>query len=246
MGREFRTPAVVTGTRKTGESNAEITLFSPDSGVLRATVYAGRSSSKAIRPPLFSIGEFFLQKTASGHYTLTDARLVEACPFEFTLGQIAAASFITELANLTGESDSRGCFVLLSSALLALAGDDSANNCDRVMIQFVWQLMKNAGFVSPLDCCPVCSRTYTADELLFFSTNLNSFCCENCAEDKGIFIGPGARKYFLITSSMDFDTALTVPLNDATARRLRTVMVRISVHLTAGRLKTVRSGMLDS
>lgn len=245
MERNIKTEAIVVGTRKLGEINRGVTLLSPNLGIIEAVIYGGQKSRKASRPPLFSIGEFYLQHSPeTGRCSLADVSLISDCPFEFSLQQVGIASFMTELGRKIGEPDPARTYALLSSALLALSHSEDESRRSVVLIQFVWQLMKTAGFAADMDCCPICDKPYSEKQLLAYSASLNFFCCENCADGRRLVMGPGARKYFRLTLQMDFSQAIEVPLLESTASRLRRLMISYADEVSGHRLRTVESGML--
>ncbi len=245
MERNIKTEAIVVGTRKLGEINRGITLLSPDLGIIEAVIYGGQKSRKASRPPLFSIGEFYLQHSPeTRRYCLTDVSLISDCPFEFSLRQVGIASFMAELGRKVGEPDPRQTYKLLYSALQELSRSHEEPGLSIVLIQFVWQLMKAAGFTTDMDLCPICEKPYSENQVLAYSASLNFFCCENCADDKRLFLGPGARKYFGLTLQMDFNQAIEVPLLQSTASRLRRLMISYADEVSGHRLRTVESGMV--
>jgi DNA repair protein RecO len=245
MERSITVQAVVIGTRKAGEINREITLLCSDLGIIRVLIYGGQKSLKALKPPLFSIGSFFLTAgRAEGKYTLSDVRYEASCPFEFDLGQVGIASFFAELAQIAGGSDPSQAFPLIREALerLSLAADETQRNI--ILIQYVWQLFKIAGIVADPAVCPICGKTYGAKEISYFSTSINFFCCEACADCKSLFIGPGARKYLALTYPMSFEEALDIPLLPSTALRMRRIMITYSMHVSGHMLRTVQSSMV--
>lgn len=245
MERNTKTAAVVIGTQKLGEINKSLTLLTPDLGIIRAVIYGGQKSRKALRPPLFSIGTFYLLANPTAHsWSLTDAELDSRCPFEFDLDSVPVASFMAELSQKIGESDCRQVFTLLSDALIALAVAQDQIGKNQILIQFVWHLVKIAGLVSDINSCPVCERRLGDKEISYFNSSINSFCCEPCSDNKALILGPGARKYLALTSQMDFLPSLEVVLNEATSARIRRQMITYVTFICDHQLRTVSSGML--
>lgn len=245
MERNISTDAVVIANTRSGERNREISLFSPDYGVMRVLVYGGQKSHKASCPPLFSIGKFFLTSNPlRNSYSFNDVKYIPLCPFDFTLKQIGIASFICELGKEVGESDHISTYRLISTALILLSASSDLIRENSILIQFVWQLMKSAGLVSDLSRCPVCGTEYSGTQVLFYSNAVNFFCCQRCTEERALFIGPGAQRYLSLTLEMELLDAVEVPLNEATANRLRRLMIAYSMNVCGRKLKTVQSGLV--
>lgn len=245
MDRHIQTQAIVMGMEKKGEINLTLTLFSSDLGIIYVTIYGGQKSKKALRPPLFSIGTFYLQKANSAYYTLDDCKLIDSCPFTFNLQAIGPACLMAEICKLISSSDLLLSYNLLADALLSLSfNQDNQNTIDRILIQYIWQMLKIAGLGSELCVCVSCLRPFEQKEIAYFNPKDNSFCCESCTSSKDFFIGPGERKYLSLTHSLSFREALDIALFDQTAARIRKHMIHYAQIITDFKLKTVLSGMV--
>lgn len=245
MERSLALDAVVVGSRRTGEANRELTLLSPALGLVRATIYGGQKSKKAQRPPLFSFGKFYLERSGrGGFYTLREAALSPRCPFGYDLDQFAIASFVAELAAVLGGPDPKEAYALAVAAFEALEAAAGEAARSAVLIQFVWRLMEVAGLVGDLSSCPVCDRPYASGEFAFYNRSLNFFTCRACADETSLFLGPGARRYLALTSALPFGQALQVPLNEATALRIRKAMCAYAAHVCGYNLHSLGSGMV--
>ncbi|MCK9347991.1 MAG: DNA repair protein RecO, partial [Sphaerochaeta sp.] len=78
-----------------------------------------------------------------------------------------------------------------------------------------------------------------------FSTSLLAHCCEACASlDADLLLPPGARRYLEVTSSMDFEQSLLVPLSDAATLRIKRYLLRYAQMIGQRMLKTLSSPIL--
>lgn len=251
MERNLCLDGIVINTRRFGEMNRIITLLTDEPGIIEVILYGGQKSRKAIKPPLFSKGTFYLfYNPVKSQYSLKDALLSSEINFAgASYKTILTASYFCELVNKTGKSDTAQFFPLLEESLIQLSNiEDSQQGLIKsniILIQFVWKLLSIAGLATDLTFCPICNEEYNSKQILYFNNSIISPCCINCRDNYDLILPPGARKYLHLTYSLSFKDSLSIPLTFVTSNRIRKYMIRYTQIYTAENLKTVKSGLLE-
>jgi len=251
MERNLCLDAIVINTRRFGEMNRVITLLTNDPGIIEVIIYGGQKSRKAIKPPLFSKGTFYLfYNPVKSQYSLKDAIIsTEIDLTGASYKTILTASYFCELINKTGKSDTDQFFSLLQESLIQLSNiEDSSQGIIKtniILIQFVWKLLSIAGIATDLTSCPICNEDYSPKQILYFNNSIISPCCLNCRDNYDLILPPGARKYLNLTYYLSFKDSLSIPLTFITSNRIRKYMIRYTQIYTGGNFNTVKSGLLE-
>lgn len=244
MERELTVDGIVLQSRRMGEMHRRFSLLCPDFGIIDVIAYGARKGKRALNAQIFSRAGFFLYYNPIRKvYTLQDARAEASHDgVRSQLDTLWAASFWSELCTRTAGGDWDALFSLLSDSLDIIEADAAA--VGRATIQFVWRLLHIAGVADDLESCPITDRGYKDDEILGFSSSLMSPCAQSVGDVPDMLLPPGARKYLMMTSSMEIQEAVAVPLTEITEMRIRRYMIRYAVIFSGGRLRTVESGSL--
>lgn len=244
MERNLKVRAVVTSVKPLGDIHKSVSLFSPESGLIYATVYGGRKGKKSSLAPLFSVGDFQVyHNPVKNEYSIME----EDCLFlpqniNTDIEATYTASYFCETVTRIKTDTPQMVYNLLVSALLAL--EKTPENRRKILIDYTWKLLNISGTAAELTACPSCSRVLPENEVLYFSTSLMSPVCRNCSDTESIVLLPGSRKYLIYTQRMSFEEALSVQLYETAQERLVQTLLRYVNAFCRYPLKTISSGML--
>ena len=242
MERDISLQAIVLQNRRTGESNRNLTLLSLENGVFEVTIYGARKSRAKVRVMQFMQATFYLYYYPKGkRYILKDIQpICDNDGINEDYGRVIAANVMCEFILKTGCEDMAYAFELLQDSLKIVALGSVP--VDLVVIQFLLRMIRENGFFSSFNTCPVCDRHIKDDELLSFNPELSAPCCEQCGTmGVSMILPPGARKYLSLTIDMDLTQALSITLNPVTSGRIRGYMQRWAQHVIGRPLKSLES-----
>lgn len=245
MERNVSSLAIVLHSQRYGQLNRRLKLLTVDFGIIDVLSYGAQKSLKSVKAEVFTDGQFFLYyNPVKKDYTLKDVTVLATHDeLRESLHPTYAALFFCELLLQVHGGESTDEYRLLSQALDHLSS--MPEKTDLVIIQFVHQLSDLVGLRADYSRCPLCDRPYGRDEMVSFSSTLLAHCCEACASlDADLLLPPGARRYLEVTSSMDFEQSLLVPLSDAATLRIKRYLLRYAQMIGQRMLKTLSSPIL--
>jgi DNA repair protein RecO (recombination protein O) len=247
MERNVSSLAIVVHSQRYGQLHRKLKLLTVDFGLIDVVSYGARKSVKAVKAEVFLDGQFFLYyNPVKKSYTLSDVEVVATHDeIRSDLGATYAALFFCEMVMKTHGGDSPLQYGLVSKALDMLVSHRELAN--RIVIQFIWNLIGICGLQPGLDRCPLCDRVYEKNEILSFNSQLSAPCCSDCATlDSAMMLPPGARRYLNVTASMDFIPAVFVELSDTATLRIKNYLLRYASIVSGGALKTLSGGLLQT
>ncbi len=244
MERNLKVRAVVTSVKNLGDIHKSVSLFSPELGLIYATIYGGRKGKKSSLASLFSVGDFQVYyNPVKNEYSITEEDNL-FLPQNISLDILSTytASYFCETVTRIKTDTPDQVYNLLVSALLAL--EKSPESHRKILIDYTWKLLNISGTAADLTECPSCSRRLPEDEVLYFSTSLMTPVCRACSDTDSIVLLPGSRKYLIYTQNMSFEEALSVQLYETAQERLTQTLLRYINAFCRYPLKTISSGML--
>lgn len=244
MERNLKVRAVVTSVKALGDIHKSVSLFSPELGLIYATVYGGRKGKKSSLAQLFSAGDFQVyHNPVKNEYSITEEDNL-FLPQNISSDIVATytASYFCETVTRIKTDSPAEVYNLLISALVAL--EDKPDTHRKILIDYTWKLLNISGTAADLTECPSCSRVLSDDEVLYFSTSLMTPVCKNCHDTDSIVLLPGSRRYLIYTRNMSFEDALSVQLYETAQERLVQTLLKYVNAFCRYPLKTISSGML--
>jgi DNA repair protein RecO (recombination protein O) len=223
-----RTPsynALILRARPSGESNREITLFTAEEGLLRATVFGGSKSKLRAHTAPYHQGTVWLYRNPVKDYLkVTDFDVQSWRPGireDYDRTMAAAALAETILATHGGGAERAPALALAGDTLDALENGDG-DGCRRMVIQFLWNWADILGCRPDLRRCASCGKVFSEAEAtvtLWYSRREGSAICPSCSgleEDNRdlvrpdlaaefLPIGPGARRWLLTAENLKPD-----------------------------------------
>lgn len=226
MERDIKSLATVVNIDKKGEVNKLLTLFSPSDGIIYATAYGARKSSKAIQVPLYAEGVFSLYyKREKDSYSLKDADIVnDRENISKSIGKTLASSLFSELI-ISSKSADEQSYALYSKSLDYL---NLTENAERTVIAFIIHFLSISGLLPSFTFCPVCQRQYTEEETLGFNDRYQTLSCLSCDSRRETFILPmNARKFIKRISEISFEDAFLLSVSSSQEKKVLNWLVRL-------------------
>jgi DNA repair protein RecO (recombination protein O) len=243
MERNITSEAIVLKSRRWGELHRRITLLSPSLGLFDATVYGGQKGKLAGLIEPFIVGNYYIYHNPSKkEYSIKDVQLIETLEeIKKDLKHLYIANAMAELTLKVHGGDFKELYNLLKLHLGMLKEFEYR----KVFIQYVWRLIKVMGLESDLLCCPLCGKNYQEEEIVAYNEKMHTVCCFDCkdvfADDYGILLPPGSRRYLLFTENLSVQSALSVELNERTTERLFRYMIRSITNIVGSNIQSLAS-----
>jgi DNA repair protein RecO (recombination protein O) len=218
MNRHSSVLGIVLKSRRIGEIHREVTLFTREEGLKKATAYGackGRGKLAAAAN-LFCAAEYELyEDPTKGGIKITEASVRSEFPsFRSSLVKYSSAVLFARILLLceSGINDSKEIFSLLAWTLKLL--DESAEPlASRITVLFLWRLILLMGLGFPLDHCQSCRRAFGESEDVFFNSSDQGLCCAECSKDRlGLKVSDVSRAYLRAGEDMPIGRALSLPL----------------------------------
>jgi DNA repair protein RecO (recombination protein O) len=182
--RVYRAEAVVLRTRRLGDADRILTLFTPNLGKIDAVAKGVRrqTSRKAGHLEPLTLTSLLLAHGRSLDL-VTDTQTIDSfLPLREDLERLARGLYAAELIDRFHEdrTENYPAFRLLVETLGQLANSDAL---DVAVRRFELQLLAHTGFAPRLDRCVVCSGALTPVTNAF-SVGLGGVVCPNCRQNQ--------------------------------------------------------------
>lgn len=190
MTRSFQCQAIVLSIKECGENNSNVTLLTPEQGILYATLYGGPKSRLRSLVSLWNCGNiWFYENPEKSQTKITD---FEVKSFHNSFGEnlfkMYAASLASELAIKTRCGGSNGeCFTIVKGFFdgMELCNEEQSR---LGLLRFLWRFLELLGLMPDVHCCCHCGKEFTnisfADEMISHYNNIeNSFICPECTAE---------------------------------------------------------------
>ena len=248
MERNVSVEGIVLTNRRWGELHRKVTLLSPELGVFDAVVYGARKGKLAGGIEPCTIGTFFLYHNRTrGEYSLTDVQpLVYAGTLREDLVRLYTAHAMVEMALRMHGGDYSVLYRIMGSYIMLLQEPEVDPRL--VLIQFVWKFIGIMGLDPDLQSCPICSTPYGEGEILSFNTGLHTACCSDCGdvdtEGFELALGPGARRYLILTRTLSESDSVAVVLSQTATIRMIRYLMRYVTNILGQPLSSLSGGVL--
>ncbi len=242
MPRDSKTLGIVIRTEKIRDKDKQLSILTPDDGIINVLLFGAQKSMKAVKVSLYSEGIFSLyQKRAGGLYSLKDADILTAHDFILDdLDKISVSSLFSELVIKSRCSDGN-VYKLFAEAIDSLEFIEHR----RVAVAFVLKYLGISGLLGDFEYCPSCGRMYRMDEVLGFSSYLSVAVCQDCdTMGKQLILPPNARAYISRILELPFQDSIKLGISDAQLSRVYRYVLRTLEHCFPSDLETLRSGLL--
>ncbi len=198
----------------------KITLLTEDLGVVDAVVYGARVGKLSAACEAFTSSRVFLyRQVGRDYYTLKDMEIVsELHSLRSHLSSIYAAHAMSEISLKMHGGEYSQVYRLLSDALALLDREESETL--QVLIQYIFRSIGIMGLKGDLTRCPLCEHRYSEKEVLSYNSGIHAAVCSSCADTSQLLLHPGMRRYLVVSSTLDIDSASALELSETARKRI--------------------------
>ncbi len=178
---DFSQRGIVLRRSDYGENNCMLTVFTRDSGIIKAVIYGvkrGKNNSKAASGQFLCYGDYDLFGGRDGAGSVNGVNIIDAfLPISESISKLALCNYMAEtVITLLGENnpDAR-LFNIFLNCVYALAYRD--DDIMKVKSVFEIKLMCAEGMMPMLGKCVNCGN----DDIRFFDARQGGMVCSACA-----------------------------------------------------------------
>jgi len=187
MNRSSASPAIVLNLKALGENNSQVTLLTPENGIIYATLYGGPKSKLRSLVSQWNSGTVWLYENPEKNQTkISDFEVKNYhSTFSENLFKMYAASLAAELAIKTRCAGSnKEAFTIISGFFdgMELCNEEQS----RVgLIRFLWRFIELLGIQPEPHICGSCGKSFletrfAPDSVSYYNSSSNSFICSEC------------------------------------------------------------------
>lgn len=250
MNRNIKTEAIVLQSKRSGDIHRNLTLLTPELGIISATAFGVRKGSSRLsgRVGQFVSGQFFLYyNPVRGSYKIDDVEPENFYPdITQDMNKFYTASFWAELMlhSYGSGGDYRNAFTLSLDFFSVL---NTKVKIDMLIIQALWRFLIISGLKPDLVHCGVCGKRYLEDAMIYLDSDNVNTCCDSCRRsfgDSQECIYPGARKLLLFTEAQALEKAVLISISSEAGNALKNYLLHVIDDITEGSLRTLKSGLI--
>ncbi len=180
---------MVLSLKPAGENNSNVTLLTPDKGIIYATLYGGPKSKLRSLVSLYNAGTIWLYESPEKNQTkISDFDVKNYHPnLSQNLFKIYAASLAAELSIKTHAAGSpQECFKYVCGFLdgMELCNEEQSR---LGLIRFLWRFLILLGVNPDVKECENCNKSFIdlkfdMKEISYYNILDNTFLCKDCVE----------------------------------------------------------------
>lgn len=184
-----------------GENNCILTIFTPDSGIIKAVIYGvkrGKNNSKAASGQFLCYGDYDIFGGKGGAGSVNSVNIIDAfLPVSESVAKLALCNYMAEsvIAILGENNPDERLFNIFLNCVYALAYRD--DDIMKVKAVFEIKLMCAEGFMPVMDECAVCG----SGELYAFDAERGGMVCRTCRKGSSRRISNMAYKALMYIAS---------------------------------------------
>jgi len=231
--------ALILRSRPSGESNRDVWLLCPESGILRVTVFGGpKSRLRSYASPFHSGQAWVYHDPVKNTFKLSDFDVKSWRPglremYERAMSADAVAETI--LASHGGGGNWDRALSIAQSALDALetAGEET---CSRIVLWFLWQWTDFLGLRPEFGACSICGKPSPRR----YSIREGSMVCPSCSQGTASFVeaGPGCCHWLETTRPLGADQIVRHTLDKISFREAMSLATAILASAIGKRLES--------
>lgn len=254
--RNLSIPALILNIQASGESNRRVTLFSPEEGIIQATLYGGpKSRLRSLVSPM-NCGQLYLYRDEAKNQTkITDFDVKNYhLSFRENLFKTWAAAFAAEILIKTKAAGSyKDSWILINAFLDGLELTDE--NTGRLgLIRFLWRYLGLLGVRPDTRSCCVCgcslhSQKFTEDSLSLsyaYSFMDNGFVCPDCipsGKKADCLLSKAALTYLEAVSSLSPGQVRKISVSGKTLLEMKQLVYHLIERNCESKLNSLESGI---
>lgn len=256
MPRNNVTEAVVLSLMPKGENNRSVRLFTPDDGIIWATLYGGpKSKMKGLVSP-FNRGKMYVYRDNAKNLTkITDFDVQNFHPsFRESLFKSWSATLASELVIKTKCAGSPGeCWTLFNGFLDGLELSDEMNG--RLgLVRFLWRYISLLGVCPDTYECTGCGEPFftgnftdnkvsSSHNFVFYSRNENGFCCKSCSDGNGFQISMESLSYLCALSEKSPKEVRALQISAQAVNEMKQLVFYLIETAVGQKLASIESGL---
>ena len=187
---EIKTQAIVLSATEYKESGKYLTLFSLESGIVKAKIQGvvKPKAKLAFASLPFCFGEYIVV-SKTGNTVINCSAIDSFYDITKDFDRFVAGESMLEVVSIIGRENEPNpeLFIMLLKALKMLAYSKSAPLA--VLIKFLIFALGNAGYGLKLEGCVKCGNKKPAKE--FFSFDLGARVCSTCSDESSVGLSAG-------------------------------------------------------
>jgi DNA repair protein RecO (recombination protein O) len=245
MNRNIITKGVILKTTRFGEIHKNVTLLSPEMGILRAIAYGALKMKSKLRSStqLFSLVRAYIyHDPVKDSWKITDIETItQYFGISESVEKYYAASLFSEiiLKSFGGGEAGGEVYSLLVDALDSI-GDGA--DLTYVIIQFISRYLGITGYAPQLRSCSRCGRIFDDSIRIFFHSKTLEFLCSGCSTQDSVPVLQGMVKYLEKTGDIQFSKAMEIKVEKNASLALKAIMYGLIEALLETPLASIRSG----
>lgn len=238
----YKTKGIITKINEYSDNDLILNIYTYDFGLVNVFAKGAKNtkSKNLSATNLFVLAEFELYKSKKW-YKLNSIDVIESFYFiREDIEKLSYASYFGELINSVSAVDKpdQKNFKLLTEALTAL----KVYNKKLIKVAYEYTLLKNIGLEPQLFYCLNCDKKLGYDKNVF-SVSDGGLYCTDCSHvpNNGLNISGKLLKILRFFSSENFNTIVTVEINDLFIKKLDIIFMKyISYHVEKSNFKSLK------
>ena len=229
-----------------GEIHSQVSLLTPDAGLIRATAHGLRGVKSSLRSKCQTyslINAFLFEDSQKQRFKLSDAEVVEDFfALRENLAALYHAAALAEILLRTPlEPDDTWAFSLYLLALEGLsARRGSAAAIPLISLQFLWRYLGFTGYQPDPGRCMASGTLLESNEPTHYRASLGGFVSSHYNDGTAALIPAGAMAWLRHTNRQDFEAACQVGLSPEGRTALLRLFFDLVSDLLGGRLHSLQ------
>jgi DNA repair protein RecO (recombination protein O) len=245
MKRIQRTELIVLKSEKSGENHRLVTMFTENVGLIRALAFGASGSRSRMRattsPFCMSDGELY-HDPVKDLWRITDLNGLNLFDgIREDLKKFYTVSFMSEVILKTYGGGDERVYKLFSKTLDFIDRVQSHEEIEKLLVLYLWRYLWMNGVLPDLSECSHCGRDINRGESIFYKGD-GLFSCSDCLSGSFQELNQQAIEYLYTSSTMTYERALPVPLDESSLSNIKRCLILIVQALVEYPLKSLKSG----
>ena len=238
---------MVLKTRRQGDYDKQLILFSAGLGLVYASVYGAyrsRSRLAGSTEQFTRLKAYLYHNPVKNSWKVSDAEVLDQYSgLRGSLEKIMAASAGAEIIMKTeaaGGEEKRLYSILIDLFHYLDTGTDE--DIDYLIIQFLYRYIEISGSLPDFSACPECGREIGGNRGMVFSPEVPGFSCSRCGGAGARSVPEGIRRYLMHTRALPWEQALRVRMDRKSAGECREILAEYVQALVEVPIYTLQKG----
>lgn len=252
MQRSYSSPAIILSLKPAGENNSTVAVFTPEKGVLYATLYGGPKSKMRSLVAQWNSGIIWLyENPEKNQIKISDFEVKSYhASFSQNLFKMYAASLATELAIKTRcAGSSKECFTLTAGFLDGM--ELSTEEQSRLgLVRFLWRYLELLGVQPDASVCGGCGKSFLSNEfapehISYYNNIENNFICQVCSNEhnRNFNIKVNGVRYFTGISVLTPAEVRKLEVDEETYFQMRDIIFHLIINNVETKLNSIETGV---